>query len=49
MISPHDLGFKLNEILLSALATEKSQGYGKPNEASKAMLGSRSVIERDEL
>ena len=47
-ISPHDLGFKLNDILLSALATEKSQGYGKPNEAFKAMLGSHSAIERDE-
>ena len=46
-ISPHDLGFRLNDILLSALATEKSDGYGKPNEAFKAMLGSQSAIERD--
>jgi hypothetical protein len=47
-ISPHDLGFKLNDILLSALATEKSQGYGKPNKAFKAMLESQPAIERDE-
>ncbi len=47
-ISPHDLGFSLNDILLSALATEKSQGYGKPNEAFKAMLGSQPAMERDE-
>ena len=48
-ISPHDLGFRLNDILLSALATEKSQGYGKPNEAFKAILGSQPVTERDEV
>jgi hypothetical protein len=47
-VSPHDLGFKLNDILLSALATEKSQGYGKPNEAFKAMLGTHSATEQDE-
>jgi hypothetical protein len=40
-IPPHDVGFKLNDILLSAVATGKSHGYGKPNEAFKAMLGSR--------
>jgi hypothetical protein len=47
-VSPHDVGFKLNDILLSALATEKSQGYGKPNEAFKAMLGSQPATEREE-
>jgi hypothetical protein len=47
-ISPHDLGFRFNDILLSALATEKSDGYGKPNEAFNAMLGSQSATERDE-
>ena len=47
-ISPHDLEFKLNDILLSALATEKAQGYGKPTEAFRAMLGSHLAIERDE-
>ena len=47
-ISPHDLGFRLNDILLSALATKNSRGYGKPNEAFKAMLGSQSATEQDE-
>ena len=47
-LSPHDVGFKLNDILLSALATTKTQGYGKPNEAFKAMLGSHSAIDGDE-
>jgi hypothetical protein len=47
-ISPHDLGFRLNDILLSALATEKVQGYGKPNEAFKAMLESQFSTEPDE-
>jgi len=40
-ISPHDVGFKLNDILLSALATEGSHGYGKPNEAFKLLAGPR--------
>ena len=47
-ISPRDPGFRLNDILLSALATENSQGYGKPNEAFKAMLESQPATERDE-
>ena len=36
-ISPHDVGFKLNDVLLSALAPSKKDGYGKPNEAFKAL------------
>lgn len=32
-MSPLQVGFKLNGVLLSALATEEFQGYGKPNEA----------------
>jgi hypothetical protein len=39
-ISPHDVGFMLNDILLSSLASDKSRGYGKPNEAFKLMTGS---------
>jgi hypothetical protein len=31
--APHDLGFRLNDILLSAIAASKSNKYGKPNEA----------------
>lgn len=36
-MSPHEVGFKLNSILLSALATEESPGYGKPKEAFKRL------------
>jgi hypothetical protein len=36
-MSPHDLGFKLNDVLLSALAPSKKDGYGKPKEAFKAL------------
>jgi hypothetical protein len=32
-IAPHELGFRLNDILLSAIAISKSDKYGKPNEA----------------
>ena len=42
--SPHDLGFKLNDVLLSALGSSKSDPYGKPKEAFKAMIvGSASA------
>ena len=44
-ISPHDVGFKLNGILLSALATEKSHGYGKPNEAFRGLADGFEVSE----
>ncbi len=36
-IAPHDLGFRLNDILLSAIARSKSEKYGKPNEAFKRL------------
>ena len=36
-LSPHDVGIKLNDILLSALAQSKSDTYGKPRDAFKAM------------
>jgi hypothetical protein len=42
---PHDLGFKLNDTLLSALATEKSRGYEKPNEAFKLLAGHREATQ----
>src|SRR5258708_40161355 len=32
-LSPRDVGFKLNDILLSALARSESFPYGKPREA----------------
>jgi len=36
-LAPFDIGFKLNDFLLSALAPSKKDGYGKPNEAFKAL------------
>ena len=36
--SPHEVGFKLNDTLLSALATDKSRGYGKPKAAFKGLV-----------
>ena len=36
-IAPHDLGFELNDTLLSAIAVSKSEGYGKPSEAFRKM------------
>lgn len=38
-IAPHDLGFRLNDILLSAIATRKLDRYGKPNEAFRLLAG----------
>jgi len=40
-VSPNDVGSKLNEVLLSALATEESSGYRKPNEAFKLLANER--------
>jgi hypothetical protein len=36
-LSPHDVGFRLNDILLSALARSKSDFYWKPREAFKQL------------
>lgn len=36
-LPPHDVGFKLNDVLLSALAPSKAMAYGTPSEAFKAM------------
>lgn len=36
-IAPHELGFRLNDIPMSAIARSKSEGYGKPKEAFKAL------------
>jgi len=47
-ISPFDVGFRLNDLLMSAVAPSKKEGYGKPNEAFRAMLGSQPVTKRDE-
>ena len=37
-VSPCDVGFKLNDTLMSALATKESPGYGKPCEAFKLLM-----------
>ncbi len=37
-LSPHDVGFKLNDFLLSAIASSKSDKYGKPREAFKCLV-----------
>ena len=37
-LSPHDVGFKLNDILLSAIAPNKTDKYGKPKEAFQQMV-----------
>jgi Domain of unknown function (DUF6933) len=39
-IAPHDLGFRLNDALLTALAASMSDRYGKPNEAFQRMADS---------
>jgi hypothetical protein len=45
-ISPYEVGFKLNDVLLSALAAGKNRSYGKPNEAFKALTdGLREGVE----
>ena len=38
-MSPHDVGFKLNDVLLSAIAPSKTERYGKPKEAFQELVG----------
>ena len=37
--SPFDVGFRLNEIPMSALASSSGSSYGKPREAFRALAG----------
>jgi hypothetical protein len=39
-LSPDNIGFKVNDLLLSAIAPSKSAKYGKPREAFKMMTNS---------
>lgn len=39
-LSPHDVGFKLNDVLVSAIAPSKTAKYGKPREAFKDLVNS---------
>ena len=41
--SPFDLGFRLNDFLLSALASDRSHGYGKPRDAFRALIAESSA------
>jgi hypothetical protein len=36
-LSPHDVGFKLNEVPLSAIATSRAEKYGTPREAFRRL------------
>jgi hypothetical protein len=36
-LSPHEVGFRLNDVPMSAIAHGKSEGYGKPKEAFTAL------------
>jgi hypothetical protein len=44
-VSPFDLGFELNDMLISSIASSKAAKYGKPKEAFKTMLGARSSVD----
>ncbi len=39
-LSPHDVGFKLNDFLLSAISLSKSDKYSTPREAFNALVSS---------
>ena len=41
-IAPHDVGFYLNDFLLSAIAT-KGRGYGKPKDAFKLLSSGKEA------
>jgi hypothetical protein len=43
-LAPFDIGFRLNDFLLSALAPSKKDGYGKPNEAFKALADDLGAV-----
>lgn len=36
-VAPHDVGFDLNDLLLSAIASNEDRGYGRPKEAFKRL------------
>ena len=41
--SPFDLGFQLNDLLLSASTTEEARDYGKPRDAFRALIAKSSA------
>ncbi|MCZ2342613.1 MAG: hypothetical protein LC104_12605 [Bacteroidales bacterium] len=36
-VAPHDVGFGLNNLLLSAITSEEDRGYGRPKDAFKRL------------
>lgn len=42
-VSPHKLGFYLNDLLFSAIATKEGHGYGRPKDAFKRLMGDQST------
>ena len=47
-MSPHEVGFKLNGILLSALKNAEGRKYAEPRDVFKRLAGGRDVIEGGE-
>ncbi|QDU14192.1 GIY-YIG nuclease superfamily protein [Gimesia maris] len=49
-MSPHEVGFNLNDFLLSAIAEKKSEKYGKPREAFQRIVDSKKIeiVESDQ-
>lgn len=41
--SPFDLGFRLNDLLLSASTTDEARDYGKPRDAFRALIAQSST------
>jgi hypothetical protein len=41
--SPFDLGFRLNDLLLSASSTDEARDYGKPRDAFRALIAQSSA------
>jgi hypothetical protein len=42
-LSPYDVGFKLNDVLLSAIKSSKAEKYGRPREAFKSLANSNEL------
>ena len=43
-VAPRDVGFDLNDLLLSAIATSENGGYGKPKDVFKLLVGSTKYV-----
>ncbi|MGE3778028.1 MAG: hypothetical protein AB7F89_12645, partial [Pirellulaceae bacterium] len=40
-VAPHDVGFGLNDLLLSAIASEEDRAFGRPKDAFKRLSRAR--------